>query len=566
MQTNRPNCHADPANSRAVGELRGSVASSAISSADRVVPLPASGAEAAPSPRAGAVSRRRVLASAAAAVCGPLLLEPASAFGYAANEQLGIALIGVGGRGQWFVETIPRIGQRVVAMCDVNDARAADSFNKLPDVPKYRDFRKLLDAEDRRLDAVVVATPDHNHAPISAAAMRRGKHVFCEKPLTNSIWEARTLRRLAVETKVATQMGNQGTATHAFREAVEIVQSGMLGAIREVVVWNCGGNSRRPPPNGGEPVPAGLDWDLWLGPAPDRPFHRAWMQWQSWRELGTGKLGNWAIHSANLPCMALRLYELWNEEPKARPNAAGAASGTDPIGPAVATHSSTAQHAASSASAAGSSPPTHSTARADNANNAPPGAANRRPTIKVEAAVAVRDRVSFPNWEMIRYEFPARGTMPPVKLLWCNGIQAPGFREAIEPHLGRKLACGGNGPWLDDSGCLLIGAEGVLHATGHNSSYRLLPEDRWRNAPRPEPTLPRSGSHEREWLSACRGGPAAMSNFGYGGVLTELVLLGNIASQFDRAIDFDPPAMTCPGDDEAAAQLRRPYRTGWTLL
>jgi len=466
------------------------------------------------------VSRRRVLASAAAAAataaataaCGPLLLAPASALGYAANEQLGIALIGVGGRGQWFVETIPRIGQRVVAMCDVNDARAADSFKKLPEPPKYRDFRKLLDAEDRRLDAVIVATPDHNHAPISAAAMRRGKHVFCEKPLTTSIWEARTLRRLAAETKVATQMGNQGTATHAFREAVEIVQSGMLGPIREVVVWNCGGNARRVPPSGSEPAPAGLDWDLWLGPAPAREYHRAWMQWQSWRDFGTGKLGNWAIHSANLPCMALRLYELWNEKPKDEP------------------------------------------------------AAERRPTIKVGAAVSARDRVSFPNWEMIRYEFPARGAMPPVRLLWCNGIQAPGFREAIEPHLQRKLVCGGEGPWLDDSGCLLIGSEGVLHSTGHNSSYRLLPEERWRNARRPEPTLPRSGSHEREWLAACRGGPAAMSNFSYGGVLTELVLLGNIASQFDRAIEFDPPAMKCPGDDEAMAQLVRAYRSGWSLF
>ncbi len=110
------------------------------------------------------------------------------------------------------------------------------------------------------------------------------------------------------------------------------------------------------------------------------------------------------------------------------------------------------------------------------------------------------------------------------------------------------------------------GRDGVLHATGHHSSYRLLPDDRRRKARRPEPTLPRSGSHEREWLAACRGGPAAMSNFGYGGVLTELVLLGNIASQFDRAIEFDLPAMTCPGDNEAAAQLVRVYRSGWSLL
>ena len=175
------------------------------------------------------MTRRSFLTRTAAGAAGGgfvILGDSPSARAYVANEKLNVALIGVGGRGSWFVETIPRIGENVVAMCDVNEQRAADSFAKLPDVAKYRDFRKLLDEKDREIDAVVVATPDHTHAVISAAAIRHGKHVYCEKPLTHDVAEARALRELARKHGVATQMGNQGTATGDFRRGVELVWAG----------------------------------------------------------------------------------------------------------------------------------------------------------------------------------------------------------------------------------------------------------------------------------------------------------------------------------------------------
>ena len=175
------------------------------------------------------MTRRSFLTRTAAGAAGGslvILRAGLSARAYVANEKLNVALIGVGGRGSWFVETIPKIGENVVAMCDVNEQRAAKSFAKLPDVPKFRDFRKLLDEKDREIDAVIVATPDNTHAVISAAAIRRGKHVYCEKPLTHDVAEARAVHELARKYGVATQMGNQGTATGDFRRGVELVQAG----------------------------------------------------------------------------------------------------------------------------------------------------------------------------------------------------------------------------------------------------------------------------------------------------------------------------------------------------
>lgn len=144
-------------------------------------------------------------------------------------------------------------------------------------------------------------------------------------------------------------------------------------------------------------------------------------------------------------------------------------------------------------------------------------------------------------------------------------MNGPGFRETIEPLLGRRLIAGGPGPWKDFAGCLVVGSKGKIHSTGHNSSYTLLPTDDFATCPLPAPSLPRHGSHEREWLDACRGGPPAMSNFDYGAVLTEFVLLGNLATQFNRAIVYDPIKMKCIGDDEATAALRRDHRAGWTI-
>ncbi|MEK7996017.1 MAG: Gfo/Idh/MocA family oxidoreductase, partial [Planctomycetota bacterium] len=172
---------------------------------------------------------------------GMLILNNSrSAHSYAANEKLNVALVGVGGRGRWFVETIPKLNTNVVAMCDVNERKAELSFKEIPAARKFNDFRKMLDEMGKEIDAVVVATPDNTHAVATAAAMRAGKGVFCEKPLTHDIKEARAIRLLAAECKVATQMGNQGTSSEAFRRAVELVHAGVLGEVREVHAWNTG--------------------------------------------------------------------------------------------------------------------------------------------------------------------------------------------------------------------------------------------------------------------------------------------------------------------------------------
>lgn len=182
-------------------------------------------------------SRRRFLKASTAAAAGASLIPHKLAFGYAANQRLGVAIVGAGGRGRWFVDTMPRIGENVVALCDTNERRAAESFAKMPDVPKFDDFRKMLAQLDRQIDAVIVATPDHTHAVATAAAIRAGKHVYCEKPLTHNVHESRVVRQLARQHGVATQMGNQGTATEAFRRAVELIRAGSIGTIREVHVW-----------------------------------------------------------------------------------------------------------------------------------------------------------------------------------------------------------------------------------------------------------------------------------------------------------------------------------------
>ena len=459
------------------------------------------------------INRRTFLRNSALSGLGLLTLKNSrSAFSYEANEKLNIALIGVGGRGRWFVGTIPKLGTNVVAMCDVNDRKAGLSFEEIPKAKKYHDFRKMLSEMDKQIDAVVIATPDHTHAVASAMAMKMGKHVFCEKPLTHNIREAHVLARIAAKCKVATQMGNQGTSSEAFRRAVELVQGGVLGEVRHVHAWNTGGGpGERPYPSKVHDLPDYLKWDLWLGPAASRPYNSRWLSgWHGWRDFGTCQLGNWASHTMNLPFKALKLDSLWKAD--------------TPV--------------------------------------------SDERLVRLRAEVSGFHRTTFPKWEIIRYDFPARGDMPPVRVNWYNGAgRAPGPRGMIEKMMGRRLDWGDAGEkrWQDHAGCLLVGTKGMLHSTGHNMSFSLLPEDRFKDFKGPERSLPRSRGHEREWLDACKGGPPAMSNFDYASPLTQFVLLGNVATLFDQKIEFDPLAMKIVNIPEANEALRREYREGWSL-
>jgi predicted dehydrogenase len=458
-------------------------------------------------------NRRAFLKSTTVAGLSTLFLRDSrSAYGYAANEKLGVALIGVGGRGSWFVSTIPKLDTNVVAMCDVNDRKAALSFKEIPQAKKFHDFRKMLDEMNRDIDAVVIAVPDNTHAVAAAAAMRAGKGVFCEKPLAHDIKEARTLRALAAKYNVATQMGNQGTASEGFRRAVELIQAGVIGEVRQVHAWNTGGGpGDRPVPTDEHPLPDYLKWDLWLGPAQYRPYNSRWVAgWHGWRDFGTGNLGNWASHTMNLPFKALRLDTLWSHR---------------------------------------------SEVLADR-------------VVKLTAEVSAVHKHAYPKWEIIHYDFPARDDMPPVRINWYNGPgQAPGPRTEIEQMLGRRLDWGdaGEKKWRDHAGCVLVGSKGMIHSTGHNTSFTLLPEKDFKDFEGPPRTLPRSRGHEREWLDACKGGPTPMSNFNYADPLAEFVLLGNVATLVGEIIEFNPIEMKVLNNAQANAALGREYRQGWSL-
>jgi len=223
------------------------------------------------------------------------------------NEKLNIAGIGVGGQGGWDLGNCA--SENVVAVCDVDDRRAAGSYTRFPEAKRYRDFRKMLEEMDRQIDAVVVGTPDHTHAPPAVMAMRMGKHCYCEKPLAHSVHEVRTMIELANKNKLATQMGTQIHAGTNYRRVVELIQSGAIGPVSEVHVWHpvaYGGSGR---PKDTPPVPKELDWDLWLGPAPYRPYHPCYVPgaWRSWWDFGSGGLGDFGCHYMDLPYWALKL-------------------------------------------------------------------------------------------------------------------------------------------------------------------------------------------------------------------------------------------------------------------
>ena len=478
------------------------------------------------------LTRRSLLSRASLGAAGLLIVRDSrSVRGAPANERINVALIGVGGRGTWFVSTIPRM-ENVVAICDVSEQKIAETFKRWTEladrfktsphqwersaaptfrwlsdekVPSFSDFRLMLDKMEKQIDAVVVCTPDHTHAVASAAAIKAGKHVFCEKPLTRAVHESRALRELARKHKVATSMGNQGTASGQFRRALELIRDGTIGQIRDVHVWNTGGGSDRKKAPAEEHVPDHLNWDLWLGPAAFRPYHREWLKRNLWRDFGTCQLGNWASHSANLAFMALKVHELWLGD---RPG-------------------------------------------------------ESKPIIRIKSECSGINRLSFPRWEVIKWEIPARAEFPPITFTWYNGA-APGGRGRIEGLLGD--AGWGGKKQMDHAGAIIVGTEGTIHTTGHNATFRLLPEDKFKDVETDRPkTVDRSRGHEMDWFIACRGGKPAWANFDYASALNEFLMLGNVATQVEGRIDFDPIAMKIVNNAQADALLRSEYRQGWSL-
>jgi len=343
------------------------------------------------------ISRRYFLIGAAASV-GALASRPALAAKHkprklSPNEKLNIAGIGVGGQGGNDIDNLK--SENIVALCDVDDAYAGKVYKRYPNAKTYRDFRVMLEKQ-KDIDAVVVGTPDHLHAVVSMTAIQLGKHVYCEKPLTHSIHEARAIAEAAREAKVATQMGNQGQASEESRVLCELIWDGAIGNVREIHGW-CNRNPSISPrgmarPQGSSPVPATLDWDLWLGPAPVRPYVEHVYQpfiWRGWWDFGTGVLGDIGCHNFSAIFKALKLG-----------------------------HPTTVEATSTAA-------------------QCPPEVNNE----------------SAPTASIVYYEFPAVGDRPPVTLTWYDGGLMPHRPEELEP--GLQFGGGDGMMYIGDKGKML---------------------------------------------------------------------------------------------------------------
>jgi predicted dehydrogenase len=464
------------------------------------------------------ISRRQFISTAATSAA-VFSIVPRYVLGGPGNtppsDKINVAIIGTGGQGTVNLKTLlPMLDVQVVCVCDVYESCDYSEFyfggmggrepaKKLAEehyaqnkpsgnykgVDAYKDFRVMLKERDD-IDAVLVATPDHFHAAASMMAIKMGKHVYCEKPLTHTVYEARQLKLAAQKYNVATQMGNQGQASEGTRLLSEWIWDGAIGPVREVLAW-----TNRPAgmwehgverPTETPPVPDGLDWDMWVGLAPYRPYHPAYMpfKWRGWCDFGTGSLGDMGCHVLDPIFRALKLGY-----------------------------------------------PT---------------------SISVESTPFNRE--SYPKAQTVYYEFPARSDMPPVKLTWYDGGRQPERPEELEE--GRNMP---------DSGTILIGDKGKIMNDEYSGTPRIIPESKMRAYTRPEKTLPRSPGHHNEWITACKGGEPAGSNFDFASTLAEAVLLGNVALQAGKELSWDGENLKVTNDSQANDYLHRTYREGWTL-
>jgi len=452
-----------------------------------------------------ALSRREFVGAAAAVAA--FTFVPKRVLGGAgqssANNKLNIAGIGVGGRGAGDIKEVS--SENIVALCDADLKRAAGTIKEHPDARLYRDFREMLEKERKNIDAVVIGAPDHIHAPAAIMAMKLGKHVYVEKPMAHSIYEARRMTQVAKETGVVTQMGNQGHGGEGLRLYWEFIHDGAIGKVSEVHVWtDRAGTPERPwwpqgvdRPKDSAPVPEGLDWDLWLGPARWRPYAKfpdgrggeatyCPANWRGWWDFGCGAIGDMAVHNADPAFFALDL-----------------------------------------------------------------GA----PTA-VQAETSPVNDETLPVWNIITFEFPAKGDRPAVKMIWYDGAKLPPTPPELE---GRKLG---------DNGILFVGDKGKLLGPSHAGPPRLIPESRQKEYGRPPKTLPRSPGHHKEWIEACKAGKPedAKSGFWYAGPFVEALLVGNLAVRLQKRVEWDSAKMRSPNCPEADNYITKFYRAGFDFV
>ena len=444
------------------------------------------------------VSRRTLLAAATSAAAFSIVPRHVLGQGQTPpSEKITLAGVGVGGQGAGDLEALAGAGAQIIALCDADRRRAGETLEKYPDAKQFRDYREMLDKIDKEIDAVLVATPDHTHAVIAAEALKRKKHVYCEKPLAHSIWEVRELVRLAKQNKVVTQLGNQGHSSGDIRRFCEWVWDGAIGSVHTIHAGCASSNSRLPDlPDLTEKhdVPPELDWDLWLGPVPFRPYHPAYLpgKWRGWMPFGTGTIGDWTCHVIDPVFWALDL---------------GAPA-----------------------------------------------------TVKCEAKdydpQAHAD--TFPRGNRLTYTFPGKGKRGPVTLHWFDGIEKIPRPDALEPD--RKLV---------ETGAVVFGDKGtIMHGSHGAGGVRIIPETAMREyQPRmPKPTIPRTKGHQRDFIDAIREGRPAGSDFSYGGPLTEIALLGVIATRcLGEELRWDAQKMRFTNSERANQFVKPVFRDGWHL-
>jgi predicted dehydrogenase len=456
---------------------------------------------------AKAVSRRDFVRTAGAALAG-LSIVPRYVLGGAGrippSETIQVAGIGVGGVGHGQITSISQqAGTRIAFLCDVDDSYAEKSYKRFSQAKRYRDYREMLDAEGDKIDAVYCGTPDHTHHVICLAAIKKGKHVCCVKPLTWAIQEERILAKAARQAGVATQVTASANTSDPACRLCEMIWDGAIGDVREAHVW-----SNRPlwpqgmlRPPGKDPIPKTLDWDLWIGPAAMRPFVAEWRDgdlalrqvkasrrprravyhpwnFRGWWDFGTGALGDMGCHHFNHVFKALKL---------------------------------------------------------------------RYPTNISASASKVFDETA-PLASIVTFGFPAREGMPPLRMVWYDGGLKPPRPAQLES--GRELP---------DSGNMYIGDKGVILGN------RIIPESKMQAYKVPPKTLKRRSGTWGEWVEAIRGGEPAHCNFDWASILTEAVLLGNIAIRTDKELQWDAENMKFANNAAANEYVKPKYRSGWSL-
>jgi predicted dehydrogenase len=475
-------------------------------------------------------------------------------------DKLNVAAIGCGGQGAAILNAAAQT-ENIVALCDVDENRAAQSYKRFATAPKYKDFREMLDKEGKNIDACTIGIPDHMHATVALACMQRGKHVYVEKPLTRTPWEARLLAEAALKYKVATQMGNQGYSHESIRVAAEMVWSGAIGDVTEVHVSASPGTHptalQQAPPESG--VPPALDWDLWLGGGSMRPYSNYYTpyNWRGFFDFGTGQIGNWGIHTMGPVNLALQL-----------------------------------------------------------------GAPASVEMIRVEN----RSSLTFPARAVIKFDFPARGGMPPVSVYWHDSARpedaevyrvpgmenetilppsdnladkgrpriglrgsgpaggragAPGGRPAGAPAGapgGVRIGAGGPGVTvfgtalgppqpgvLSGNGAVFVGTKGMMATVARGEGVHLLPASRWASYVLPPQLLTRSPGHMQDWVRACKGGDPSCSDFSISGPYAEWMLLGVIAFRVPGKLEWDSRNLRFTNSAEANKYVKPVFRKGWEL-